>query len=293
MASLKEVKARIASVNNTQKITSAMKMVAAAKLHRAQMAITSMLPYEKRLNNMLAGFLSSGVQVDSVLAHEREVQRVALVAVSSNSSLCGAFNTNVIKRLHARLKDYRSLGRENVLIYPIGKKVEKAVEKEGYKPQGEYQSMINKPDYAAAAELAGLLIGMFERGEVDRVELIYNHFKSSSAQVIIDELYLPVKMPEEGTQQSGTDPYRPDYIIEPSAAEVVRTLVPQVLSLKIFTILLDSSAAEHAARTVAMQMATDNASELLQELTVQYNKSRQQAITNELLEMMGGKTASN
>ena len=248
MASLKEVKARIASVNSTLKITSAMKMVASAKLHRAQAAIESMLPYEKKLNSMLAGFLTSGVQVDSTLAREREVQRVALVAVSSNTSLCGAFNANVIKKLNARLEDYQSLGRENILIYPIGKKVEKAVRKEGYEPQGSYQSMI-------------------------------------------DEQYLPVEMPEE--PQQAPDQYRPDYIVEPSAAEVVQTLVPQVLSLKIFTILLDSSAAEHAARTIAMQMATDNATALLQELKIQYNKSRQQAITNELLDMMGGETAAN
>ncbi len=164
MASLKEVKARIASVNSTLKITSAMKMVASAKLHRAQAAIESMLPYEKKLNSMLAGFLTSGVQVDSTLAREREVQRVALVAVSSNTSLCGAFNANVIKKLNARLEDYQSLGRENILIYPIGKKVEKAVRKEGYEPQGSYQSMIDKPDYQAAAELAEQFMEMFEKG---------------------------------------------------------------------------------------------------------------------------------
>ena len=277
MASLKEVKARIASVNSTLKITSAMKMVASAKLHRAQAAIESMLPYEKKLNSMLAGFLTSGVQVDSTLAREREVQRVALVAVSSNTSLCGAFNANVIKKLNARLEDYQSLGRENILIYPIGKKVEKAVRKEGYEPQGSYQSMIDKPDYQAAAELAEQLMEMFEKGEVDRVELIYNHFKSTAVQVMTDEQYLPVEMPEE--PQQAPDQYRPDYIVEPS--------------LKIFTILLDSSAAEHAARTIAMQMATDNATALLQELKIQYNKSRQQAITNELLDMMGGETAAN
>ena len=216
---------------------------------------------------------------------------VALVAVSSNTSLCGAFNANVIKKLNARLEDYQSLGRENILIYPIGKKVEKAVRKEGYEPQGSYQSMIDKPDYQAAAELAEQLMEMFEKGEVDRVELIYNHFKSTAVQVMTDEQYLPVEMPKE--PQQTPDQYRPDYIVEPSAAEVVQTLVPQVLSLKIFTILLDSSAAEHAARTIAMQMATDNATALLQELKIQYNKSRQQAITNELLDMMGGETAAN
>ena len=280
MASLKEVKARIASVNSTLKITSAMKMVASAKLHHAQAAIESMLPYEKKLNSMLAGFLTSGVEVNSSLAQEREVHRVALVAVTSNGSLCGAFNANVIKRLHARIEEYQALGSENILLYPIGKKVEKALTKEGYTIQGSYQSMIDKPDYEAAAKLAAELMEKFEKGEIDRVELIYNHFKSTSTQIVTQEA------------EQSNDNYRPDYIVEPSTAEVVRRLVPQVLSLKIFTILLDSAAAEHAARTIAMQMATDNATELLQDLTIQYNKSRQQAITNELLDMMGGEIAN-
>lgn len=289
MASLKEVKARIASVNSTLKITSAMKMVASAKLHHAQAAIESMLPYEKKLNSMLAGFLTSGVEVNSSLAQEREVHRVALVAVTSNGSLCGAFNANVIKRLHARIEEYQTLGSENILLYPIGKKVEKALTKEGYTIQGSYQSMIDKPDYEAAAKLAAELMEKFEKGEIDRVELIYNHFKSTSTQVVTQERYLPVEMLEA---EQSHDNYRPDYIVEPSTEEVVRRLVPQVLSLKIFTILLDSAAAEHAARTIAMQMATDNATELLQDLTIQYNKSRQQAITNELLDMMGGEIAN-
>lgn len=289
MASLKEVKARIASVNSTLKITSAMKMVASAKLHHAQAAIESMLPYEKKLNSMLAGFLTSGVEVNSSLAQEREAHRVALVAVTSNGSLCGAFNANVIKRLHARIEEYQALGSENILLYPIGKKVEKALTKEGYTIQGSYQSMIDKPNYEAAAKLAAELMEKFEKGEIDRVELIYNHFKSTSTQIVTQERYLPVEMPEA---EQSNDNYRPDYIVEPSTAEVVRRLVPQVLSLKIFTILLDSAAAEHAARTIAMQMATDNATELLQDLTIQYNKSRQQAITNELLDMVGGEIAN-
>ena len=151
--------------------------------------------------------------------------------------------------------------------------------------------MAEKPTYKETSDLAARLMKMFANHEIDRVELIYNHFKSTAVQVMTDEQYLPVEMPEE--PQQAPDQYRPDYIVEPSAAEVVQTLVPQVLSLKIFTILLDSSAAEHAARTIAMQMATDNATALLQELKIQYNKSRQQAITNELLDMMGGETAAN
>lgn len=291
MASLKEVKGRIASVNSTLKITSAMKMVASAKLHRAQGAIENMLPYERKLNGILSGFLSAEGSVSSPFAEKREVQRVAIVAVSSNSSLCGAFNANVAKKLHETIASYGKLKRENILIFPIGKKIAEATRKEGFEPQGDYQKMAEKPTYKETSDLAARLMKMFANHEIDRVELIYNHFKSTAVQVMTDEQYLPVEMPEE--PQQAPDQYRPDYIVEPSAAEVVQTLVPQVLSLKIFTILLDSSAAEHAARTIAMQMATDNATALLQELKIQYNKSRQQAITNELLDMMGGETAAN
>ena len=219
------------------------------------------------------------------------MQRVAIVAVSSNSSLCGAFNANVAKKLHETIASYGKLKRENILIFPIGKKIAEATRKEGFEPQGDYQKMAEKPTYKETSDLAARLMKMFANHEIDRVELIYNHFKSTAVQVMTDEQYLPVEMPEE--PQQTPDQYRPDYIVEPSAAEVVQTLVPQVLSLKIFTILLDSSAAEHAARTIAMQMATDNATALLQELKIQYNKSRQQAITNELLDMMGGETAAN
>lgn len=282
MASLKEVKGRIASVNSTLKITSAMKMVASAKLHRAQQAIENMLPYEKKLNAMLAGFLSSEGAASSPFAAEREVKRVAIVALSSNSSLCGAFNSNVIRKFLATAKEYQHLGRENILIYPVGRKIADAVKKAGFKPQGDFQSMADKPAYKEAADLAAGLMKLFAEGNIDRVELVYNHFKSTASQVVIREEYLPIRTENEQEQTAASD-----YIVEPNREEVIRTLVPQVLSLKIYTILLDSNAAEHAARTIAMQMATDNADELLQELTILYNKSRQQMITNELLDIAG------
>ena len=282
MASLKEIKGRIASVNSTLKITSAMKMVASAKLHRAQAAIENMLPYERRLDAMLSGFLAAEGASESPYAAERETERVAVVAVSSNSSLCGAFNANVAKMFHATVARYERLGRDRILVFPVGRKIADAVRKEGFVPQGDFQQMIERPEYKAAAELAGRLMKMFADGEVDRVELVYNHFKSSASQETVRELYLPVD-----TKPAAGKAFATDYIVEPGREEVMRTLIPQVLSLKIYTMLLDSNAAEHAARTVAMQMASDNATELLQELTVQYNKSRQQAITNELLDMMG------
>ena len=293
MASLKEVKARIASVNSTLKITSAMKMVASAKLHRAQAAIESMLPYEKKLNSMLAGFLTSGVQVDSTLAREREVQRVALVAVSSNTSLCGAFNANVIKKLNARLEDYQSLGKENILIYPVGRKMEEAVKKMGYVPQGSYQVMADKPSYVEAYELAEKLMHEFVEKQIDHVELIYHHFKSMGSQVLLRENYLPIDLTQVAQEAAEDVPedarsFNNDYIVEPSVGELIAELLPKVLSQKIFTVLLDSNTSEHAARMLAMQTATDNANELIQDLTKQYNKSRQQAITNELLDIIGG-----
>ncbi len=287
MASLKEIKGRIASVNSTLKITSAMKMVASAKLHRAQAAIENMLPYERRLDAMLSGFLAAEGASESPYAAERETERVAVVAVSSNSSLCGAFNANVAKMFHGTVARYERLGRDRILVFPVGRKIADAVRKEGFVPQGDFQQMIERPEYKAAAELAGRLMKMFADGEVDRVELVYNHFKSSASQETVRELYLPVD-----TKPAAGKAFATDYIVEPGREEVMRTLIPQVLSLKIYTMLLDSNAAEHAARTVAMQMASDNATELLQELTVQYNKSRQQAITNELLDMMGAEIAN-
>ena len=287
MASLKEIKGRIASVNSTLKITSAMKMVASAKLHRAQTAIENMLPYEKKLNAMLSGFLASEGASGSPYAEKRNVERMAIVAVSSNSSLCGAFNANVVKKFNKTVAEYENLGRDNILVFPVGRKIADAVRKEGFAPQGDFQSLIDRPDYQSAAALAGRLMKMYTDHEVDRIELVYNHFKSSASQVMMQEKYLPVD-----TEIGNGKAFATDYIVEPGREEVIRTLVPQVLSLKIYTILLDSNAAEHAARTIAMQMATDNATELLQDLTVQYNKSRQQAITNELLDMMGAEIAN-
>lgn len=288
MASLKEVKARIASVNSTLKSTSAMKMVASAKLHRAQAAIENMLPYERKLHEILEGFLSSEGAVASAYAEKHDaVERVAVVAVSSNSSLCGAFNANVARKLGETLTEYRSLGKERVLVFPIGKKIAEAVRKAGYVPQGDYQSLAERPTYREASQLAERLMRMYAEREIDRVELVYNHFKSTASQVLRREEYLPLQV-----EPAKTKGVAADYIVEPSREEVIRTLVPQVLSLKIFTMLLDSNAAEHAARTIAMQMATDNATELLQELTVQYNKSRQQMITSELLDMMGAEVGN-
>ena len=285
MASLKEVKGRIATVNNTRKITSAMKMVASAKLHKAQGAITNMLPYERRLHGLLTNLLGGSEVL--VWNTPREVKRVALVVFSSNSSLCGGFNANVIKHATQWLDEYQALGKDNILIYPVGKKVADALSKMGYEIQGNFQHLADKPSFAEAAELAQGLMNLFTRGEVDRVELLYNHFKSTASQILTREVYLP--MQTSGNTMEGKEDM--DYILEPSREELLATLLPKVLRMKLYTVLLDSNASEHAARTMAMQIATDNADDLLQELTLMYNKTRQQAITNELLDIVGGSMA--
>lgn len=290
MASLKEVKTRINSVQSTRKITSAMKMVASAKLHKAQAAIGNMLPYQKKLNKILTNFLSADLPVESPFCVERPVKRVAIVAFSSNSSLCGAFNANVLKMFLQTVGEYRELGQDNILIYPVGKKIEEAVKKLGFFPQGSYQKLADKPSYNEAAALAKLLMELFLEKNIDRVELIYHHFKSMGVQELLRERYLPIDFSAVQNDEERGGVVN-DYIIEPSAAQLIADLIPQVLSQKIFTAALDSNASEHAARTLAMQIATDNANELIQELTKQYNKTRQQAITNELLDIVGGSMA--
>ena len=295
MASLKEVKTRINSVKSTRKITSAMKMVASAKLHKAQGAIENMLPYERKLNKILTNFLSADLPVESPYIKAREVKRVAIVAFSSNTSLCGAFNANVIKMLLQTVGEFRTLGQDNILIFPVGKKVDEAVKRLGFEPQETSPTLSDKPSYQEASELAHRLMEMYVSGEIDRVELIYHHFKSMGVQILLRETYLPIdltrvvdeeeKQKEEEVQGGEISN---DYIIEPSAEELIANLIPTVLSQKLFTAAVDSNASEHAARTLAMQVATDNANELIQDLTKQYNKSRQQAITNELLDIVGG-----
>ncbi len=262
MASLKEVKTRINSVQSTRKITSAMKMVASAKLHKAQGAIENMLPYQRKLNKILTNFLSADLPVESPFCVERPVKRVAIVAFSSNSSLCGAFNANVLKMFLQTVGEYRELGQDNIPIYPVGKKIEEAVKKLGFFPQGSYQKLADKPSYDEAAALAKLLMELFLEKNIDRVELIYHHFKSMGVQELLRERYLPIDLSAVQNDEERGGVVN-DYIIEPSAAQLIADLIPQVLSQKIFTAALDSNASEHAARTLAMQIATDNANELI------------------------------
>ncbi|MFR9166584.1 MAG: F0F1 ATP synthase subunit gamma [Dysgonomonas sp.] len=291
MASLKEVKDRITSVKSTRKITSAMKMIASAKLHKAQAAITNFLPYSEKLNSILSNLLSSDIGFDSPFSQQREVKKVAVVVFSSNTSLCGAFNSNVFKEFRSVYSGLRKeTDADNILIYPVGKKIEELLKKQKIKSEGSYQEMLEKPIYEPVAELAQGLIDKFLRKDLDKIVLVYHHFKSTASQIIVQKTYLPFDVSE--VQPEGNDSaYQSDYILEPSRDEILSELIPKVLVSRLYAALLDTVASEHAARTMAMQVATTNADDLIQDLTVQYNKTRQQSITNELLDIIGGAAA--
>ena len=291
MPSLKEIKGRIGSVKSTLKITSAMKLVASAKLRKAQQAIEGMRPYERKLQGMLDRLLvqtgGSGVSdwMPRVSSGEEGVpvrQKVAIVAFASNSSLCGAFNSNAVRLVLDVLREYGD--QADVTVYSIGRKMAESMKKVGFPSPENYTKLADKPAYAPAAELAEKLMDDFREDRLNRVELVYNHFVSSGKQVPVRETLLPMGnvIPGEAKESDL------DYILEPSASELLADLLPKSLKLKFYTALLDSNASEHAARTVAMQTATDNGEDLLLELTLQYNKSRQQKITSEILDLAGG-----
>lgn len=290
MASLKEVKTRIASVNSTRKITSAMKMVASSKLHHAQLAIERMRPYERQLSHIMSTFVDSMEgEIDTPYAGEREVKRVAIVLYTSNSSLCGGFNANVIKVFNRKVEAYKEKGIDIVRVYPLGKKAYDAVTKAGFEPAGDYATLLDHPSYEKASQIAAEIMKLYAGGEIDQADLIYHHFKSAGSQILTEETFLPIKLETaDEASTGGESTTQLDFIVEPSKAEVVSQLVPKSLHLKLFTALLDSLASEHAARVMAMQVATDNADDLLRELTLTYNKTRQQAITSELLDIVGG-----
>ena len=285
MPSLKEIKGRIGSVQSTLKITSAMKLVASAKLRKAQQTIEGMRPYERKLQGMLDHLVASGAKVSGEYtrtpAEGAPKQRIALVAFASNSSLCGAFNANAVR---LTLETIRSYGDADVTVYSVGRKMADAMRKVGKPSPADYQKLADKPSYAPAAELAEKLMEDFLAGRLDRIDLVYNHFVSSGKQVAVRETLLPMT----SVISNEVEKSEVDYILEPSASALLADLLPKSLRLKFYTALLDSNASEHAARTVAMQTATDNGEDLLQELTLQYNKSRQQKITSEILDLAGG-----
>ncbi len=282
MSSLKEIKSRIQSVKSTQKITSAMKMVSSAKLRKAEKAVNGYLPYQQEMNRILRSYLSSDIEVPSIYAQIRDVKRVAVVVFASNSSLCGSYNANLIKRMHQSIVMHRDVRKEDVVVFPVGKKVAQAALKMELKVAGNFEHLSATPSFDQAQELANTLMNMFVNNEIDRVKVIFYHYESKGKQILTVDTFLPIQL-----EYSQPGEMQTDYIIEPSREEIINTLIPMVLRLKIFASALDAAASEHAARTVAMQTATENADDILQTLTLQYNKTRQQSITNELLDIVG------
>lgn len=287
MASLKEIKGRIGSVEGTLKITSAMKMVASAKLHKAQGAIESMLPYDRQLHKIMVSLLSGDAKVTTPLCQPHDnIKRVAIVAIASNSSLCGGYNSNVVRHATAVINEYgKDIPGEAIDCYVIGRKLDQSLGKlKGFNQIRDYVEKGDNPTFATAQALATRLMNDYIAGKIDRVELVYMHFKNTASQIATREVFLPVPLETGGEAAVSTS----GYIIEPTPSEVLNELIPDALCMKIFTVMLDAQAAEHAARTVAMQTATDNANDLLDELRIQYNKGRQAAITAELLDIVGG-----
>ena len=293
-------------------------MVASSKLHHAQQLIENMLPYESMLEHILKAFLASMPEARTPLNVERkQLKRVALVPFSSNSSLCGGFNANVTKLLQQAVAHYREQGVTDIVVYPIGRKITEQANKMGLQIGGNFNLLAEKPNAHQCADIATELSEQYAAGELDRVELIYHHFKSAGSQILTRRTFLPIDLSTELGRFSDRDlssdvvtakaqeylkkkaakeektkheakPLNDNFLVEPDMETILTTLIPKELNLMMYTALLDSNASEHAARMVAMQTATDNADELLRGLNLQYNKSRQQAITNELLDIMGG-----
>ena len=291
MPTLKEIKGRIGSVKSTLKITSAMKLVSSAKLRRAQQAAEAMRPYEEALLGILASLRGTPCAQEAPGAHQAEEitascapetsgahRPVAIVAIASNSSLCGGFNTNVI----AKVREVRSSGD---VVYSIGRKMADAMRRDGFPTPEDLNALAEHPSYGPAADLVSRLMEDYAAGRYAKVLLVYSHFVSTARQVPVAETLLGDAPSQEETLDGQMDP---ELIIEPGRKELLEALEPKTIKLKLYAALLDSAASEHAARTVAMQTATDNAEDLLSELTLQYNKGRQQKITAEILDLAGG-----
>lgn len=287
MANLKEVRTRIASVSSTQQITSAMKMVSAAKFRRAQNAIIGMRLYAAQLNDIIAD-IDTGDGVATPYHAQRPAQSVVLVVVTSNKGLCGAFNSNVLKLANQRIAHWRAEGAALRLVC-IGKKASEQLSRQKDLKVASYDELLDSPSFDAIATLADTLMADFVDKSIDRVEVVYNQFRNSIAQDLVCEQWLPVGA--GGTKERGGRKAGNDYIFEPSKEEILREMIPLTLRSTFYRMILDSLAAEHGARMTAMQKATDNATELLKDLRLSYNKARQAAITNEIIEIVSGSEA--
>ena len=293
MANLKEVRNRIDSVKSTQQITKAMKMVAAAKLRKAQDAIIQMRPYAQKLNEVLANVSSTlESSSDNAYGAEREnVKRVLIVVVTSDRGLCGGFNSNVIKQVSAHIEaNYADLhAADNLELLCIGKKAAEFFERRNFKINKDYVNTFMNLSFDAVKEAAEHVMAEFENGYYDKVDVVFNEFKNVATQIVRTQQYLPIVEEEATTEEETTSEV--DYIFEPDKEFIVQELIPKSLKLKLYTAVLESNASEHGARMTAMDKATDNAGELLKDLKLTYNRSRQAAITTEILEIVGGAEA--
>lgn len=290
MANLKEIRTRIVTVGNTMQITSAMKMVSAAKLKRAQDAITQMRPYAQKLQEILSNLSASLDSSDGKYSEEREVKNLLIVAITSNRGLCGGFNNNVVKKVREVMKAHPDA---NVTVLPVGKKAydayKNAAELAGEDYPQDLHELYNDLTFANASAVPVAIMEKFVNKEVDKVVICYNAFKNAATQNLEAEQFLPVVAPESDDDSSANS----DYIFEPNKEDIVSELIPKSLKTQFFKAMLDSHASEHGARMTAMHKATDNATDLQKELKLTYNKARQAAITNEILEIVGGAEALN
>jgi F-type H+-transporting ATPase subunit gamma len=290
MANLKEIKNRITSIASTMQITSAMKMVSAAKLKRAQDAITQMRPYSEKLQEILVNLSATLDLSENAYSEQRDVKKAYIVAITSNRGLCGGFNNNIVKRVNALLTD--EYANYDTKVIAVGKKANDAFKRsdKNFRPEGigAAEDMFNDLTFERSSETAQFLMDEFATGNVDKVVIVYNRFKNAAVQEVQAEQFLPIVAPEV-TEEAGAG----DYIFEPNKSEIVEDIIPKSLKIQLFKAILDSHASEHGARMTAMHKATDNASDLKRTLTLDYNKARQAAITNEILEIVGGAEALN
>ena len=286
MANLKELRVRITSVSSTMQITSAMKMVSAAKLKKSQDAIQQMRPYANKLKEILQNLSATLDNSEGIYSRQGEVKKALLVIITSNRGLCGAFNANVVKQAKRSIEAYTQQGVQ-VELLTIGKKGFDGVKKLGLPIVANRGDILDAPLFSNIAELAQSLMDRYAAGELDRVEIIYNQFRNAAVQITQNEQYLPIAV-EQGSGDANMD-----YIFEPGKQEIVDDLIPKSLKTQLFKCILDSIASENGARMTAMHKATDNAKELNRNLKLEYNKARQAAITNEILEIVGGAAALN
>jgi F-type H+-transporting ATPase subunit gamma len=294
MANLKEIRTRIASVKSTQQVTSAMKMVSAAKLRKAQDAILQMRPYSEKLKEILSrvcGSIDSGA--DNKYTKRTEIKKVLIIAITSNRGLCGGFNSNVVKKtielLETSYSGYYNRGMVDVIS--IGKKGLDGFKSKGIKVAGNFNELYDNMSFKSVGEIAEMLMASYAEGKYDHVMLVYNQFKNAAVQRIMCEQLLPVEINNQQKPVKDAKPLKADYIFEPSMQNIIDVVIPKSLKIQFFKALLDSVASEHGARMTAMHKATDNASELVKSLKLTYNKARQASITNEILEIVSGANA--